>query len=226
MAGRALSSFTLLALLTAASSVARAEDPQQIAVGEPSPQREAADAPSAPKLLGAGKGEDGTHAFLFGRREASPVVFLGQPGQLQQLEVLGIERYPGVFVVDTLELGTIKFDTARGSVIIPGDVGFIQKRPTRVMSKTPDRVALAEALGRMGYVRKAPTPAQAITGAAARVVAKGKQMTSTGGDHRLGIFSSAKGRGQVTAKARSMRRPTAKLKQKARVRATARPTIH
>jgi hypothetical protein len=224
MAGRALSSFTLLALLTAATSVARADDPQQqIAVGEPSPQAQRQAEPQPPpKLLGFGKGEDGTHAFLFARREAPPVVILGQPGQLEELEVLGIERYPGKFVVDTLELGTIEF--RRGAhdngVIIPGEIGFNAKHPTRTLRGTPDREVFAEAMSKMGFVRRAPSPAQTLptTGAGVETRARGSRLTSTVAGDRMGPVNMMKKTAKARMKARTFRRPVAK----SRVRMTAR----
>lgn len=209
MAGRALSSFFVLALLAAGSSSARAEN-ETIAVGEPSPgQQQQAEAPARPlpKLLGFGKGEDGTHVFLFGREGAPPVVFIGQPGDLKELEVLGIERGKGKFMVDTLEIGDIVFNTTEKSVIIPGEIGFNSKRPTRVMKGTPDKAVFVEALARMGYVRRAASPAQTLPSALGKVVARGRQLASgthTGG--RVGVFNKAT-RSGTSMRARLPRRP-------------------
>lgn len=205
MAGRALPSFCFLALLAGGSSAARAEN-ETIAVGEPSPQQERTEAPPAaaplPKLLGFGKGEDGTHAFLFGRKNGPSTVFLGQAGALQELDVLGMERYPGKFVVDTLQVGQIEFHTTDKSVIIPGDVGFIQKRPTRVMSQTPDKVVFVEALARMGVVPMpvaAATPPKAIAG---HLLARGQQLAKGKHGERLRSFSR-----RLRTRQRATRRP-------------------
>ena len=93
MAGRAFHSLSLIVLLAVGSSAARADE-EGIAVGEPSPnQGQRVEAPQPlPKLLGFGKGADGTHAFLFARENQPPVVFIGKPGELREHEVLNMDR--------------------------------------------------------------------------------------------------------------------------------------
>ena len=229
MAGRALPSLALALLLSAGASSALA-DTETIAVGEPAAQdAPQTERPALPKLLGYGKGEDGTHVFLFGRRNAPPVVFIGQPGALEELEVLNMERVTDKFLVDTLEMGDIVFNTTEKSVIIPGDVGFIQKRPTRVMKGRPDKAVFVEAMQKMGFVR-APSPVQVPQASGARVIARPREMLTTGGPSRLGIFQQTAARSKVTARAKNTRRPTARVRSQARgrqaVRTTARATVH
>lgn len=225
MAGRALPSFTLLFLLTAGSTAALADEGENIAVGEPNPNGEAARPAAPPKLLGSGKGADGTHVFLFGRQGAPPTVFIGQPGQLQELEVLGIERYPGKFVVDTFERGEIHFNTPnrgsnRWSVTIPGEVGFNAKHPTVVMSGAPDKAVFVEAMQRMGYVRTTPHSAQTLPGSSGRVLESTRSSTSLAGGGRMGALTMLK-KSAASMKARKLRRPTASAKT-TRMRPTAR----
>ncbi len=217
MAGRALPSSALLFLLVAGSSQALAEN-EGIAVGEPNPNGgEAQAAPAAPpKLLGSGKGQDGTHVFLFGRQGAPPVIYMGQPGNLQEVEVLGIERYPGKFVVDTFEHGEMQFNTPnRGSkswsVTIPGEIGFNAKHPTVTMSGAPDKAVFFEAMQRMGYVRKTPLSSQTLPSSSARLVESTRASTSlTGGRH--GAITAMKKRA-ATLKARNrLKPPTARIK--------------
>jgi hypothetical protein len=196
MAGRALPSFTLLFLLTGAST-ALAQEGEGIAIGEPNPSapQEQAQRPSPPKLLGSGKGADGTHVFLFGRQGAPPTIFMGKAGELQEVEVLGIERYPGKFVVDTFEHGEIRFTTPnRGSktwsVTFPGEVGFNAKRPTVVLSEAPDKAVFFEAMQRMGYVRKTPLSSQTLpTSSGARVVENTRSSTALSGGSLTGAVT-------------------------------------
>jgi hypothetical protein len=217
MAGRALPSSALLLFLVAGSSQALAQN-EGIAIGEPNPsapQEQAA--PSPPKLLGSGKGADGTHVFLFGRQGAPPVIYMGQPGQLQEVEVLGIERYPGKFVVDTFEHGEMQFNTPnRGSkswsVTIPGEVGFNAKHPTRVMSGAPDQAVFVEAMQRMGYVRKTPLSSQTLPPPSGRAVENTRVSTSLAGGDRLGGVTTMMKKTAATMKARRFRRPTARAK--------------
>ena len=232
MAGRALPSFCLALFLAAGSTAARAEN-EGIAVGEPSPtqQQQQAETPAPlPKLLGFGKGEDGTHVFLFARQGASPVVFMGQPGDLKELEVLGIERGKGKFMVDTLEMGDLVFNTTEKSVIIPGEIGFNSKNPTRVLKGTPDKAAFVEAMARMGYARRAPTPVQAATQGLVKIIARSRELTTSGNSGRLGVFQqSAQARGKLRAKS-SVKRPVARVRPGARsgqsVRTSARVRAH
>ena len=225
MVGRAVPSFTLLLLVIGASSPALADN-ESIAVGEPSPQGEQqVERPSLPKLLGYGKGEDGTHAFLFGRKDGPPIVFIGQPGALEELDVLGMERGSGKFLVDTLELGDIVFDTTDRSVIIPGDVGFIQKRPTRVMRGKPDKAVFEEAMARMGFVR---TPAQLHvppSSGTVRMLPRPRSLTAVASHGRPHILQQSAHQ-RHTMRVRSVRRPTARTKStvtgRSRVRTTGR----
>ena len=215
MAGRALPSFAFLLLLTAGSSAAFAQEGEGIAVGEPNPNGGAqGQAAPPPKLLGSGKGQDGTHVFLFGRQGAPPVIYMGQPGQLQEVEVLGIERYPGKFVVDTFEHGEIHFNTPnRGSkswsVTFPGEVGFNAKNPTVTLSGAPDKAVFVEAMQRMGYVRRTPLSSQTLPATIGRLVENLRSSTSVAGGNRQGAITMMK-KG-ASAKAR-YRRPTARLK--------------
>lgn len=225
MVGRALPSFSLLFLLAAGSTTALAENGENIAVGEPSPnaQREAA---PPPKLLGSGKGADGTHVFLFGRQGAPPVVFMGQPGDLREVEVLGVERFPGKFVVDTFEHGEIHFNTPnRGekgwSVTIPGEIGFNAKHPTVVMRGAPDRAVFDEAMQRMGYVRRTPLSSQTLPASSARNQAATRLSTTLSGGERMGGILAMAKKKAASMKARKFR-PTARAKTTARARTTAR----
>ncbi len=227
MAGRALPSFALLLFLAAGSSRALADNNEGIAVGEPNPNGGERQPAAPPKLLGSGKAADGTHVFLFGRQGAPPVIYMGQPGQLKELEVLGIERFPGKFVVDTFEHGEMHFNTPNKgskswSVTIPGEIGFNAKHPTVVMSGAPDQAVFAEAMQRMGYVRKTPHSAQTLPGTIGRVVETIRSQSSLRGGNRSGVFDMHESRG-VKAKARSFRRPTAKNRTRpvARTRMTA-----
>jgi hypothetical protein len=220
MAGRALTSSALLLFLVAGSSQALAQD-EGIAIGEPNPSapQGQAERPAAavPKLLGSGKGADGTHVFLFGRQGAPPVIYMGQPGQLQEVEVLGIERYPGKFVVDTFEHGEMQFNTPNKgsrswSVTIPGEVGFNAKHPTRVLSGAPDKAVFVEAMQRMGFVRRTPLSSQTLPPPSGRVVENTRASSSLAGGDRLGGVTLMK-KSAVTAKARRFRRPpTSRLK--------------
>ena len=219
MAGRALPSLTLLFLLTGASS-ALAQEGEGIAIGEPNPSapQEQAKPSAPPKLLGSGKGTDGTHVFLFGRQGAPPTIFMGQPGELREVEVLGIERYPGKFVVDTFEHGEMVFNTPnRGrkgwSVTIPGEVGFTAKNPTRVMNGAPDEAVFVEAMQRMGYVRKTPLSSQTLpTSSGARLVDNTSVSTSLAGGGLTGALTMMK-KGATRLKAQNRRRPpSARLK--------------
>ncbi|HEU5058227.1 MAG TPA: hypothetical protein VFU21_16960 [Kofleriaceae bacterium] len=217
MAGRALPSFLALFLLTATSSAALA-DGDDGSAGDPAPAAEQpAEKPALPKLLGSGKGADGTHAFLFGRQGAPPVIYMGQPGQLRELEVLGIERYPGKFVVDTFERGEIHFNTPnRGSkawsVTIPGDLGFNAKNPTVVMSDAPDEAVFLEAMQRMGFVRRTPLSSQTLPSSApGRLAEKPSVSTSLAAGDRMGVVTMMK-KGAAHMKARAFRRPTARAK--------------
>ncbi len=223
MAGRALPSLSALLFLLAGSSQALAQN-EGIAVGEPNPNGGERQAAPVPKLLGSGKGADGTHVFLFGRQGAPPVIYMGQPGQLQEVEVLGIERYPGKFVVDTFEHGEMQFNTPnRGSktwsVTIPGEVGFNAKHPTVVMSGAPDKAVFVEAMQRMGFVRRTPLSSQTLPASSGRAVENTKVSTSLAGD-RLGAFTMMK-KSAASMKARKFRRPTARAKA-IRTRPTAR----
>lgn len=226
MAGRALPSLALLTLLTAGSSQALAQN-EGIAVGEPNPNGGERQAAAPPKLLGSGKGADGTHVFLFGRQGAPPVVYMGQPGQLKEVEVLGIERYPGKFVVDTFEHGEIHFNTPnRGStawsVTIPGEVGFNAKHPTVTLNGTPDREVLGEALGRMGYGRRTPLSSQTLPEFLGRVLSGARSSSTLAGGGRSDALTMMK-KGSTSMKARRFRRPTAKTRMRpmARTRMTA-----
>jgi hypothetical protein len=231
MAGRALPSFCLALFLAAGSTAARADN-EGIAVGEPSPtQQQQAETPAPlPKLLGFGKGEDGTHVFLFSRQGQAPVVFIGKPGDLQELEVLGIERGKGKFMVDTLEMGDLVFNTTERSVIIPGEVGFNSKKPTQVLKGKPDQAAFVEAMARMGYARRAPTAVQSAAQGLVKVVARSRELAAANGNKRLGFFQqSATSRAKIRAKS-SVRRPVARVRPGARsgqsVRTTARVKAH
>jgi hypothetical protein len=226
MSGRALPSFTLLFLLAAGSSQAFADNGEGIAIGEPNPngggERQAA---APPKLLGSGKGADGTHVFLFGRQGAPPVVYMGQPGDLKEVEVLGIERYPGKFVVDTFEHGEIHFNTPnRGSrewsVTIPGEVGFNAKHPTVKLSGKPDQAVLGEALQRMGYVRRTPHSAQTLPEFLGRVLGGGRATTSLAGGERMGGITAMHKSSAARMKARRFRAKTSRLRPMARTRMT------
>ena len=219
MAGRALPSSALLFLLVAGSSQALAQD-EGIAIGEPNPaQPEQVERAAPPKLLGSGKGADGTHVFLFGRQGAPPVIYMGQPGQLQELEVLGIERYPGKFVVDTFEHGEMVFNTPnRGSkswsVTIPGEVGFNAKHPTVTMSEAPDKAVFTEAMQRMGYVRRTPLSSQTLPASIGKLVENLRASSSRAGGDRQGAITMMK-KSTTDAKARNRRRPpTARLKSR------------
>ena len=215
MAGRALPSFCLVLFLAAGSSQAFAQN-EGIAVGEPNPNGGEAQAAPPPKLLGSGKGADGTHVFLFGRQGAPPVIYMGQPGQLQEVEVLGIERYPGKFVVDTFEHGEMHFNTPnRGSkswsVTIPGEVGFNAKHPTVVMGGAPDKAVFVEAMQRMGYVRKTPLSSQTLPSSSARLVESTRASTSlTGGRH--GAITAMKKRAASLKARNRLKPPTARVK--------------
>jgi hypothetical protein len=225
MAGRALPSFTLLFLLTAGASQALAQD-EGIAVGEPSPNGGERQAAAPPKLLGSGKGADGTHVFLFGRQGAPPVVYMGQPGDLKEVEVLGIERYPGKFVVDTFEHGEIHFNTPnRGSktwsVTIPGEVGFNAKHPTVTLSGKPDHAVFAEALQRMGYVRRTPHSAQTLPEFLGRVLGGGRATTSLAGGERMGGITAMHKSSAAKMKARRFRTKATRMRPMARTRMTA-----
>jgi hypothetical protein len=231
MVGRALPTFSaLLFLLSAGSSQALAEG-EGIAIGEPNPGAGAGQPQAAPvpKLLGSGKGADGTHVFLFGRQGAPPVIYMGQPGQLQEVEVLGIERYPGKFVVDTFEHGEMQFNTPNKgsrtwSVTIPGEVGFNAKHPTRVLSGKPDQAAFVEAMQRMGFVRRTPLSSQTLPTSSGRgLVENTRAQTSVAGGDRLGGVQMMK-KSAASAKARRFRRPTARAKT-IRAHATARTRI-
>ena len=218
MAGRALPSFFLALFLAAGSSQAFAQN-EGIAVGEPNPNGgEGQRAAPPPKLLGSGKGADGTHVFLFGRQGAPPTIFMGQPGDLKEVEVLGIERYPGKFVVDTFEHGEIHFNTPnRGSkawsVTIPGEVGFNAKHPTVVLSGTPDRAVFVEAMQRMGYVRRTPLSSQTLPGSSgAGLTAATRSSTQLDGGGRMGALTALKKGGAAAMKARKVRRTSAHAK--------------
>jgi hypothetical protein len=233
MAGRALTSSALLFFLVAGSSQALAQE--GIAIGEPNPSapQEQAERPAAavPKLLGSGKGADGTHVFLFGRQGAPPVIYMGQPGQLQEVEVLGIERYPGKFVVDTFEHGEMQFNTPNKgsrswSVTIPGEVGFNAKHPTRVLSGAPDKAVFVEAMQRMGFVRRTPLSSQTLPPPTGRAVENTSVSTSLAGGDRLGGVTMMK-KTAATMKARRFRRPTARAKAiRTRPAARTRMTAH
>ena len=218
MAGRALPSLTLLFLLTGAST-ALAQEGEGIAIGEPNPSapQEQAQRAAPPKLLGSGKGTDGTHVFLFGRQGAPPTIFMGQPGQLREVEVLGIERYPGKFVVDTFEHGEMVFNTPnRGSkswsVTIPGEIGFNAKNPTRVLSGAPDEAAFVEAMQRMGFVRRTPLSSQTLPApSGARLAENSRASTALSGGGLTGAVTMMK-KGAASLKARRLRKPpTARL---------------
>ena len=230
MAGRALTSLTLFFLLAAGSSQALAEG-EGIAIGEPNPNGgQAPQAAPVPKLLGSGKGADGTHVFLFGRQGAPPVIYMGQPGQLQEVEVLGIERYPGKFVVDTFEHGEMRFNTpnkgSKGwSVTIPGEVGFNAKHPTRVMSGAPDKAVFVEAMQRMGFVRRSPLSSQTLPTSSGRCTVDNTSVsTSLASGNRLGGVTAMMKKTTTSKKARGFRRPTARAKA-VRTHATARTRV-
>jgi hypothetical protein len=201
--------------------VALADNENDIAVGEPSPNGQRQAAPP-PKLLGSGKGADGTHVFLFGRQGAPPVIYMGQPGQLKELEVLGIERYPGKFVVDTFERGEMIFNTPnRGStswsVTIPGEVGFNAKHPTVVLKGAPDQAVFVEAMGRMGYVRRTPLSSQTLPGSSGRAMESTSASTSLAGGDRMGAFTMMK-KSAASMRARKVRRPVSRAKMMAKSR--------
>ena len=226
MAGRALTSFTLLFLLSAGSSRAFAQD-EGIAVGEPNPNGGERQAAAPPKLLGSGKGADGTHVFLFGRQGAPPVVYMGQPGDLKEVEVLGIERYPGKFVVDTFEHGEIHFNTPnRGSkewsVTIPGEVGFNTKHPTVTMRGKPDQAVVGEALSRMGYRRSTPLSSQTLPEFLGRVLGGARSTSLTSGGERMGGVTAMHKSSTAKMKARKFRSSAkTRLRPMARTRMTA-----
>ena len=168
MARRSLPSLLALFLVSAAPAVAAAEDaaPDGAAQGEP-------------KVLGGGADDNGNHLFLFGRPGAGPVVFAGQAGKMREVDVLGIERFPNLFVVDTLELGTIKFDTTPGrrGVIIPGDLGFHQPndpsfRPTMTFNRMPDPNVFVEVMTMVRPASAEPAAPRQIEG---RVLPRDKQ---------------------------------------------------
>jgi hypothetical protein len=159
MAGRKLPSLLALFLVSALPAVAAAED--------------AAPDGGEPKVLGGGADDSGNHLFLFGRPGAGPTVFAGQAGKMRQIDVLGIERFPNLFVVDTLELGTIKFDTTPGrrGVSIPGDIGFARPddpsfRPTRTFNRMPDANVFVEVMTMMRPASAQPAAPRQIEGRA------------------------------------------------------------
>src|SRR5688572_29585500 len=116
MPGRAALSLRFSVLVALATpAVALAEDGGEQAQRAPR---------QPPKLLGSGQDAAGVHTFLFGNKGEPSVVVMGKAGELEEYEVLGIKRYPGKFVVDTLEKGEIIFDTNEGTALIRGSMGF------------------------------------------------------------------------------------------------------
>jgi hypothetical protein len=134
------------------------------------------------RILGSAQGERGVHAFLLRRADSKMSVMLGKAGALRSLEVLAIERGKNTFVLDTLEAGRVVFDLRDGSVILPGDIGFVQRHPTVVLSQSADpRVVaeLQEQLGKAAAPEAPVAPAVAPAAAAPAAVAPAARIAPT-----------------------------------------------
>ena len=179
-----------LAALTLAttSSPARAQEG-----GEPPAAPPAA--AEKPRILTAVKDASGTHAILMMRPDGKMAALLGKPGKLRPLDILSVNRAGPSFAVDTIQEGMVMFNTRDHAVTIPGDVGFIQRRPTRTFSSPADKAVVDRALGRTATAR--PKAGAAGQGRLAAVRAM-KQQSGTAARDRAGRAA----RSTATARAR------------------------
>lgn len=133
---------------------------------------------SSGQILTAVQDGKGNHAVLV-RSGERMAVLMGKPGQMTALDVVGAQRSGPSFMVDTLQEGLIEFNTRDKAAIIRGDVGFIQRRPTRTFSKSPDK-AVVDKVNAMMAPKPAATPAakppRGLKGARARVKSRAQTL--------------------------------------------------
>lgn len=185
--------FPLLAALALATSSTEARA-QEGGGGEAAAAPAAATA-EKPRILTAVKDASGTHAILMMRPDGKMAALLGKPGKLRPLDILSVNRAGPSFAVDTIQEGMVMFNTRDHAVTIPGDVGFIQRRPTRTFSSPADKAVVDRALGRTATAR--PKAGAAGQGRLAAVRAM-KQQSGTAARDRAGRAA----RSTATARAR------------------------
>jgi hypothetical protein len=188
-----------------------------LAAASPAARAEESGPPLAPQedvsVLTAARDAGGTHAILLLRTDGKLAVFYGEGKGLKQLDIVDVERFSPSFIVDTVQQGTMVFNTRDHTALIRGSgVGFTAKRLSRTFNEKPSTRVVNRIVARYRAPAQAQAQAQAEAPAGPiRVVTRllqrlGRRQKAASGQSGVARLNEARSRALRRVRAQARRR--------------------